>query len=158
MHVTLRKHSIYGKGGYIHYDDVYRLYIQVSTMYRNTGKLCGLCGNYDGNQNNDPTTATELQCLGGKIEKRNVVYEWKADNAEAQNICNQGVFSVCNQIMDPQLFINDCVLILITVMVIQKRDKIVFAMQWPTMLVLVLIMVHNHQIGGGELESCRKLV
>jgi len=123
-------------------------------MYQNNGKLSGLCGNYDGNQNNDPSA---IQCPGGAIEKRNAVNESECDVnyatlAEAQDICNQmkqSIFSMYYQIVDPQPIVY-----LITVMVIQKRDKILFVMQWPTILVLVLTMVDSHQIGG---ESYCKL-
>jgi len=112
IHVTLRKHGIL-----VQYNGWYGLYIRVSTTYQGTGKLCGLCGNYDGIPSNDPTTATELQCPGGAITKRNAVNESDCDanNAtldEAQNVCSQmkqSVFSVCNQIVDPQPFINNCV-------------------------------------------------
>jgi len=68
-----------------------------------------------------------------------------ATQAAAQDICNQmrhSVFSVCHQILDPQPFIDDCVFD-------YCLQKTLSVMQWPAMLVLVLMMDGNHLIGGG---------
>jgi len=113
VHVTLREHGVY-----VYYDGNHILRIQVSADYKGAGELCGLCGNYHGLVNDDPSTATALSCPGGLslVNKRNAESFPPCDNsastvAEAQERCGamrKSVFSACNAVVDPTTFIEDC--------------------------------------------------
>jgi len=112
VHVTLRQHGVY-----VYYDGGSTVRIQVSAQLRGTGMLCGLCGNYDGFANNDPRTAGALSCPGGGAIGKRSTTDAPCDNspatvAEAEARCgvlrSSGIFSVCNDAVDPGPFIRDC--------------------------------------------------
>ena len=111
IHVTLREHGLY-----VYYDGNHFLRIQVSTELKGKGTLCGLCGNYNGDANDDPTSSTALSCPGGLLAKRNAGSLPTCDNsantvAEARERCGvmrQSVFSACNAVVDPSPYIDDC--------------------------------------------------
>ena len=113
VHVTLRQHGVY-----VHYDGGSYLKIQVSTDYRGTNRLCGLCGNYNGNRNDDRTTIGDLRCPGGRGRRSaqgegtdqcdNSAGTQAAARAECRVMNTSSIFTVCNTAVVPGPFIKDC--------------------------------------------------
>ncbi|XP_067468831.1 IgGFc-binding protein-like [Thunnus thynnus] len=112
------------------YDLVYHITISVPGNYR--GKTCGLCGNYNGNKQDefqlpDGNVTKDLQAFGAawKVPVRDVVCEDgcsgdlcpKCDNSEkavfeakCAIITNpKGPFAGCHDIIDPAPYFRDCV-------------------------------------------------
>ena len=112
----------------IFWNGVYRIDVTVSTTLQN--ELCGLCGNYNGNRNDDlqrrdglVTTSTvdfgDSWLVPGSctaVGKRNApgIPGCSTDPAvilEGQNRCRvlrEEVFSACNNVVDPTQFIENC--------------------------------------------------
>ena len=111
------------------WDGRYSLSVTVSTRLLN--ELCGLCGTYNGNRNDDlqrrdgvvTTSVTEFgdswlvpgSCTGvGKRDAQGSTPGCSTDPAviqEGQNRCSvlrEGVFSACNNVVDPTQFIENC--------------------------------------------------
>ncbi|XP_069552328.1 IgGFc-binding protein isoform X1 [Brachyistius frenatus] len=114
------------------YDLVYHVTVTVPGNYR--GKVCGLCGNFNGNQKDDfqmPShqLTNQVNVFGGswKVAIPNVVCEngCKGDNCPECDPARKAVFSkstycgiatapkgpfaVCHSKLDPQPYFNDCV-------------------------------------------------
>ena len=112
----------------ITYDGSFTIRVTVSTSLQN--QLCGLCGTYNGNPDDDlqmrnRTLATSVDNFGdswlvpgscravGKRQAQETV-GCSADPAviqEGQNRCRvlrEGVFSGCNRVIDPTPFIENC--------------------------------------------------
>ncbi|XP_053545253.1 mucin-5AC [Bombina bombina] len=101
------------------------IFIKVSSEYK--GKLCGLCGNYDGNRNNDFTTrgnavvasADEFgnswkmstNCPDAKDTKDPcIINPYRQSWAQKQcSIINSNVFSACHPHVDPLKYYEACV-------------------------------------------------
>ena len=117
-HVILLTHNIR-----IFWDGLYRVEVTVSTTWQN--RLCGLCGNYNGNGTDDFITPNGTQVT--------VVDEfgssWVSGNSSncgllttpffclgdtrtfAQNRCNQllgNIFEPCHRVVDPTPFQENC--------------------------------------------------
>ena len=113
VHVTLRQAGIY-----LTYDGLYTLRIQVATSLLGQGKVCGLCGNYNGIRDDDPISDPG-DCPGGVVPmgKRSAPDTDGCDNSpstvtEAQTRCGvmrtSDVFSECRKKVDPEPFITSC--------------------------------------------------
>jgi len=116
IHVTILEEGIY-----LTYNGVHHLRIQVATSLLGQGRVCGLCGNYNGIRGDDPVTETGT-CPGGMpmpMGKRSApgVTAAGCDNsastvATAQERCGvmrtSDVFSECRTKVDPTPFINSC--------------------------------------------------
>ena len=120
-----RPHVILTTSGVrVSWDGLYRVDVTVSTSWR--GRLCGLCGDYNGNPNDDFRTPDNL--LSNSPNDFGVSWEYNSNSsrcapppdpvecpaelmAEAQSRCavmQQTVFSSCNGPVDPQPFIESC--------------------------------------------------
>ena len=108
----------------------FRIDVTVSTRLRN--ELCGLCGTYNGNRSDDlqrrdgvlATSTVDFgdswlvpgSCTANAVAKRNApgVPGCSTDPAviqDGQNRCRvlrEGVFSACNNVVDPTQFIENC--------------------------------------------------
>jgi len=109
--VTLQQHGVE-----IDYDGSHYLRIRVASTLRGTNRLDGLCGNYNGNPSDDPTTVPALRCPGG-TRKRNANSVEGCDNTtstieEGRQQCGvmrtSSVFSTCNSAVDPAPYIANC--------------------------------------------------
>ncbi|XP_053545257.1 mucin-5AC-like [Bombina bombina] len=101
------------------------IFIKVSSEYK--GKLCGLCGNYDGNRNNDFTTRgnavvastdefgnswkMSTNCPDAKDTKDPcIINPYRQSWAQKQcSIINSNVFSACHPYVDPLKYYEACV-------------------------------------------------
>ncbi|XP_077143963.1 mucin-2-like [Ranitomeya variabilis] len=101
------------------------IYIHLSTKYK--GKVCGLCGNFDGNGNNDFTTRS--QCVVVDVKQFRDSWKISPDCPEvyiskdpcvvnpyripwAQRMCNiilSHVFASCHSEIDPEDYYDACV-------------------------------------------------
>ena len=110
----------------VHYDGRYTSTFQVSTSLR--GMICGQCGTYNGNQNDDFTLpdgsmTTSADVFGDSwevprscVKKRDADGFTGCDNSantitEAQQRCSaltMDSFAACNAVVDPTNFIADC--------------------------------------------------
>ena len=107
------------------WDGLYRVDVTVSTRW--IGRLCGLCGNYNGNLNDDFVTPANIPTFSASAFS----HSWLINNdissacveppppnpcpadimAEAQTMCavlRETSFSSCNDIVDPTDFIESC--------------------------------------------------
>jgi len=110
----------------ISWDGFYYVAVTVSTSWR--GRLCGLCGNYNGNPNDDFITSNNILTTSADI----FGHSWVVNNnlrescgglitpnpcpsnvmTEAQTRCGvlrEIYFSTCNDAVDPTDFIESCV-------------------------------------------------
>ena len=111
-------------GVIVFWDGLYHVEVTVSTSW--SGRLCGLCGNYNGDPNDDFTTPNGTLVnlpddfgfswlSGGSREECSLVSPGlcPADvMADAQMKCNQmqsAPFSVCNSLIDANPYISDCI-------------------------------------------------
>ena len=109
----------------VSWDGLYRVAVTVSTSWR--GRLCGLCGNYNDDPNDD------FQAPNGMLESTSNDFglSWVIDNtqnscgglldleqcpaevmADAQTRCSalqENVFASCHDQVDPAPFISDCI-------------------------------------------------
>jgi len=110
----------------VHYDGYLTAAVQVATALR--GLICGQCGTYNGNQNDDFTlpdgsTTTSADVFADSwlvpnscVKKRDADGFANCDNSadtivEAQQRCSvftMDSFSACNAVVDPTSFISDC--------------------------------------------------
>jgi len=110
----------------VYYDGYQTATVQVATSLR--GMICGQCGTYNGNQNDDFTlpdgsTTTSEDVFGDSwlvpnscVAKRDADGFAGCDNsastiAEAQERCSvftMDSFAACNAVVDPTGFISDC--------------------------------------------------
>ena len=104
-------------GVLIDYDGSTTINIQPASSYLRTNSFEGLCGNYDGNSGNDPTSYPALMCPGGGLRKRNAGSTLGCDNSTAtveaaRRMCGvlrtSPIFSVCNPVVDPAPYIFSC--------------------------------------------------
>ena len=110
----------------ISWDGLYRVDVTVSTRWR--GRLCGLCGNYNGNPNDDFMTPASILTssaivfsqswvinndIGRACEEPPPPIPCTANIMEvAQAHCGvlrESYFSSCNNVVDPTDFIESCV-------------------------------------------------
>ncbi|XP_072277620.1 mucin-2-like [Pyxicephalus adspersus] len=113
------------KGLLIFWDKKSSIFIKVTSEYK--GKICGLCGTYDGNRNNDFTTRSNAvvasteefgnswklfpTCANG-IVYRDACSLNPYRNAWAHRKCsiiNSDVFSACHPYVDPSNYYQACV-------------------------------------------------
>ena len=109
----------------VSWDGVYRVEVTVSTQW--SGRLCGLCGNYNGDPTDDLLTPNGLL----ETSANGFGLSWVLNNgthddcggtipepcpaallAEAQERCNilrGGDFNRCNDNVDPGIFIDSCI-------------------------------------------------
>ena len=101
----------------IDYDGSFTVNIQPASLHLGRNRFEGLCGDYDGDSGNDPTSYTELMCPGGRQSKRNVGSTLGCDNStttveKASQLCGvlrtSSIFSVCNPVVDPAPYIFSC--------------------------------------------------
>jgi len=107
----------------IFWDGLYRVEVTVSTTWQS--RLCGLCGNYNDDDSDDRMIPDGTQAANNN----DFGNSWATGNTsncglltrapfclgqtrtDAINACNQlrrGVFADCNDVVDPNLFFNDC--------------------------------------------------
>lgn len=109
----------------VSWDGLYRVEVTVSTQW--SGRLCGLCGNYNGDPNDDFLTPNGiLETSANEFGLSWVLNNGTHDNcggtipdqcpaallAEAQERCSVlrgGNFDECNDNVDPTIFIESCV-------------------------------------------------
>ena len=110
----------------VSWDGVHRVDVTASKQWQ--GKLCGLCGNYNNDRNDDfmlpnGTITTSANAFGSSwlYAKSHVSCgELSSPSAcpnnimtRAQSKCNElsnSVFRVCNNVVDPTTYIKDCML------------------------------------------------
>lgn len=114
----------------VHYDLVYHVTVTVPTSY--AGKTCGLCGNFNGDKNDD------FQLPDGKLVKDITTFgaAWKVglpgvvcedgcvgdscpkcpdnEKAKIESECSiitdpKGPFAACHDVLDPASYFRDCV-------------------------------------------------
>ena len=108
----------------VSWDGLYRVDVTVSTSWR--GRLCGLCGDYNGDPNDDFRTPDNM--LSSSSNDFGVSWEYATNSsrcapppepvpcsaelmAEARSRCatmQQGLFSRCNGEVPPQAFVESC--------------------------------------------------
>ena len=110
----------------VSWDGLYRVDVTVSTSWR--GRLCGLCGDYNGNPNNDFVTPANILTSSAIEFSQSWLINNDVDRAceeppppppcpanvmeDAQALCGvlmESHFSSCNDIIDPTDFIESCV-------------------------------------------------
>ena len=103
----------------VFFDGRSRVTVKASSVWK--GLLCGLCGNYNGDPSDDFQTPNEIYYVNFEsIHKRNEDCSLpepppicsETVMAEANSRCSvlqQGMFTVCNNTIDPIPYINDCV-------------------------------------------------
>ena len=122
-----RPHVILNDSGVkVAWDGLYRVEVTARDDWR--GRLCGMCGNYNGDPNDD------LMTPGGSLASTPDEFAptWRVDNtprdgcagldplepcpadvmATAQTRCNEmqsNFFTMCNSVLDVTSYINDCV-------------------------------------------------
>ena len=110
----------------VSWDGLYRVAVTVSTSWR--GRLCGLCGNYNDNPNDDFIASNNILASSSDI----FAYSWVLNNniqgtcggliipsscsidvmieAEARcGVLRESYFSACNDVVLPSDFIESCV-------------------------------------------------
>ena len=110
----------------VSWDGLYRVAVTVSTSWR--GRLCGLCGNYNDDPNDDLITSNNILTSSSDI----FAYSWVLNNniqgtcggliipspcpidvmieAEARcGVLRENYFSTCNNVIAPSDFIESCV-------------------------------------------------
>nr|XP_023649661.1 mucin-5B-like [Paramormyrops kingsleyae] len=101
------------------------IFIKLSPAYK--GQVCGLCGNYDGNRNNDFITRSQLVVVdpiefgnSWAVSSNNLndtsnndpcsTNPYRKSWAQKQcSIINSNVFTACHSKVDPSEFYDDCV-------------------------------------------------
>ena len=110
----------------VSWDGLYRVDVTVSTSWR--GRLCGLCGNYNGDPNDDFVTPANIPTSSAITFSQSWLINNGADRAceepphplpcpadvmaDAQAHCGvlrESHFSSCNDMVDPTDFIESCV-------------------------------------------------
>ena len=120
-----RPHVILTASGVrVSWDGLYRVDVTVSTSWR--GRLCGLCGDYNGDPNDDFRTPDNM--LSSSPNDFGVSWEYTTNSSrcapppdlvpcsadlmtEARSRCavmQQDLFSACNSVLDPRPFIESC--------------------------------------------------
>ena len=120
-----RPHVILSTSGVrVSWDGLYRVDVTVSTSW--TERLCGLCGDYNGNANDDFRAPDDT--LTNTPNEFGVSWQYATNSTrcapppdpipcspdlmtEAQSRCafmQQEPFSICNSVVDPLLFIESC--------------------------------------------------
>ena len=120
-----RPHIILSTSGVrISWDGLYRVDVTISTSWRD--RLCGLCGDYNGDPNDDFRTPDDL--LVTSPNDFGVGWQYTTNSSrcapppdpvecssdlmtEAQSRCGvmrEGLFSTCNGVVDPLPFVESC--------------------------------------------------
>jgi len=108
----------------IFWDGRFRVGVTVSTMWQN--KLCGLCGNYNGDSSDDfgtpdgmlamtpnsfgnswLVTNTSSGCAGLEVPPT-CPADVMTEGTTRCELMRQGAFAICNAAIDPAPFIEDC--------------------------------------------------
>lgn len=115
----------------VRYDWEHYLVVTLSDRY--AGKTCGLCGNFNGNPNDDFTTPSGTQAgavafgsswkvpglvkdalcrdscvVGCKHCKRSQMKKWESNRFCGLITQKNGPFRKCNAVVDPQVYLENC--------------------------------------------------
>ena len=110
----------------VSWDGLYHAEVTVSTSW--SGRLCGLCGDYNSNPNDDFQTpngyltssandfglswvlnnGTHDNC-GGLLAPNPCPTDVMAEALARCSVLNEGYFNSCNHLVDPTSFINSCI-------------------------------------------------
>ena len=89
----------------------FRNLVRVAVSGKYKGKTCGLCGNYDGDGNNDKFRPADLKCEQKPANSLQCRPSWatRIALAKCDLVANsQSPFSACHRTVDPTPFIEDC--------------------------------------------------